>query len=245
VTNLRPGGRTAEIVSLVVRSDARGRGLGKLLLASVEAELEGRRVASVDLLFRETWAHTDALRSLLAGRGWSTPRTEVVLAGTDDRFLGQPWLRERPLPAGYEIFAWTELTVAERRAIVRRQQREAWYPESLSPFQMEERIAPEVSVGLRHRGAVVGWLVVHRATDEVLQYTALFVEPGHGKVGRGLPLVAAAARRQTRDTDVPRAIFMVRADNTRMLRLLDRRLLPYLAERTELLRSGKRLLAVG
>lgn len=244
VTVLRPAGRGAEIVSLAVRSDLRRRGLGKVLLAAVEAELAHRGQPAVDLTFRDTWPSAEAVRALLAARGWSTPRPRILLAQTDTRLLELPWLAPRPLPEGYEVFPWGELTPEERRGIVRRQQRQPWFPETLSPFQLEERIDLEVSVGLRHRrdaeDRVIGWLLAHRVKDEVVQYTSLFVEEGHGKLGRGIPLIAAAARRQEA-VGVPRAIFMVRQEDREMRRLVERRLAPYLTERAELLGSGKRL----
>lgn len=248
VSVVRPGRGGAEVVSLAVRSELRRRGLGKLLLAAVEGEMARRGEPTVELSFRSSWASADAVRALLAARGWSTPKLRVVMVQTDQRILALPWLEPRPLPAGYEVFPWRELQPDERRAIVRRQQREPWYPEELSPFHLEERIDPEVSVGLRRVGGagrrVIGWLVAHRVKGEVVQYTSLFVEDGHGKLGRGIPLIAAAARRQ-REAGVPRAIFMVQAENRAMRRLLENRLAPYVTERAELLRSGKVLRPTG
>lgn len=243
-----PEGRAAaEIVSLVVRSGLRRRGLGKLLLAAVETELARRGRDTVELSFRSTWESADAVRALLASRGWSAPRLRMLLVGTDTRMLESPVFADRPLPEGYEIFAWNELTPEERRGIVRRQQREPWFPEALSPFHLEDRIDPEVSVGLRHRRPaadgeiqVIGWMLAHRVQEDLVQYTSLFVEEGHGRLGRGLPLVAAAARRQVA-AGVPRAIFMVQAENRAMRRLLERRMAPYLTETAEQLGSGKRL----
>ena len=240
-----PDGRAAaEIVSLVVRSGIRRRGLGGLLLAAVETELARRGRDTVELSFRSTWESADAVRALLAARGWSPPRLRMVLVGTDTRMLASPVFAERTLPDGYEVFPWSELTPEERRAIVRRQQRERWFPEALSPFHLEDRIDPEVSVGLRRREGegtrVIGWMLAHRVEAELVQYTSLFVEAGHGRLGRGLPLVAAAARRQEA-AGVPRAIFMVQAENRAMRRLLERRMEPYVTEKAELFWSGKRL----
>lgn len=244
VSMLRPGRGGAEVISLAVRADLRRRGLGKLLLAAVEGEMARRGEPSVELSFRSTWPSADAVRALVAARGWSVPRTRVLMAQTDTRILELPWLESGRLPKGYEVFPWRDLTAEERREIVRRQQRGPWYPEELSPFHLEDRVDPEVSVGLRRVAGderrVIGWLLAHRVKDEVVQYTSLFVEPGHGKLGRGLPLIAAAARRQEA-AGVPRAIFMVQAENRLMRRLLERRLAPYLTGRSELLRSGKRL----
>lgn len=244
VSVLRPADGGAEVVSFLVRPEARGRGLGKLLLAAVEAEMARRDQPSVEISFRNTWPSAAAMTALLAGRGWSTPRTHVLLAQTDARILELPWLAVRPLPAGYETFPWGELTAEERRDIVRRQQRDPWYPDALSPFHLEDRIDREVSVGLRRQGGdggrVIGWLLAHRVKDDVVQYTSLFVEDGHGKLGRGIPLIAAAARRQEA-AGVPRAIFMVQTENRAMRRLLERRMAPYLTGRAEVLRSGKHL----
>lgn len=245
VSVLRPAAGGAEVVSFAVRADLRGKGLGKLLLAAVEAEMVRRGQPSVELSFRDTWPAAEAMRALLAALGWSPPATRVVMAKTDERILALPWLAPRPLPDGYEVFPWCDLRPEERRAIVRRQQRQPWYPEELSPFLLEDRVDHEVSVGLRQvdgagRRRVAGWLLAHRVKDDVMQYTSLFVEPGHGKLGRGIPLIAAAARRQ-KAAGVPRAIFMVRAENRAMRRLLDRRLARYLTQRTELLRSWKKL----
>ncbi len=248
VSTVRTSGTGAEIVSFVVRSGLRRRGLGKVLLAAVEAELARRGLPAVEIAFRDTWESAPALRALLAARGWSTPRMHLLLAQTDFSLLEESWLEPRPLPEGYEIFPWGELTAAERRELIRRQQRAPWFPEELSPFQLEERIDPEVSVGLRFRDLageggttrVVGWLVAHRVKEDVVQYTALFVEEGHGRLGRGIPLIVAAARRQEA-AGVPRAIFMVRAENRVMRRFLERRMAPNLTDRAELLRSGKRL----
>jgi GNAT superfamily N-acetyltransferase len=254
VSVLRPGAADgtagAEVVSFVVRSGLRRRGLGKVLLGAVEAELSRRGVRAVEGMFRDSWKSADAVRALLASAGWSEPRLKVLLVATDFRMLEGEIFEERPVPEGYEIFPWRELSPDERREIVRRQQRGAWYPETLSPFHLEDRIDSEVSVGLRRLGSgegngsdgsrVIGWMIAHRVKDELVQYTSLFVEEGHGKLGRGLPLIAAAARRQ-RAAGVPRGIFMVQGENRAMRRLLERRMAPYLTERAELLASGKRL----
>ena len=244
ISVVRPGAAGAEVVSLAVRSELRRRGLGTLLLAAVEMAMARRGQPTVELSFRDNWASAAAVRALLAARGWSPPASHVLLLQTDARILALPWLAPRPLPPGYEIFPWGELTPEERRDIVRRQQRAAWFPESLSPFALEDRLDRDVSVGLRRRDGdssrVIGWLVAHRVKEDVVQYTSLFVEPGHRKLGRGLPLIAAAARRQEA-SGVPRAIFMLQAHSHEMRRLVERRLAPYLTDRAELLRSGKLL----
>jgi GNAT superfamily N-acetyltransferase len=143
-------------------------------------------------------------------------------------------VRPRALPAGYEVFPWSELAAAERREVIERQQRAEWFPPALSPFQMEERLEPALSLGLRHAGRVVGWLIAHRVGDDLVQCTSLFVEAGHRRAGRGVALLAAGVERFLA-SGIPRAIFMVDVANPAMLRFFERRLRPHLAAEAELL----------
>jgi hypothetical protein len=177
------------------------------------------------------------VRRLLAARGWSAPAPKLRLGKADARLAEAAALRPRPLPEGYEVFPWSDLTAAERRDVIERQQRREWFPPALTPFQMEERIEPTLSLGLRHGGRVVGWLIVHRVGADLVQCTSLFVEAGHRRAGRGLPLLAAGVERFLAGA-FPRAIFMVDVANPPMLRVFERRLRPHLAGEAELLASS-------
>jgi ribosomal protein S18 acetylase RimI-like enzyme len=164
----------------------------------------------------------------------------LVLGKIDARLAAAPFLRPRPLPAGWELFPWRELSAAERRDVVERQQRGEWFPPALSPFQMEERIEPELSLGLRRDGRVVGWLICHRVGADLVQLTSLFVAEGHRQAGRGLALAAAGLERFLA-AGIPRAIFMVDVENRSMRRFFERRLRPHLAGEAEMLRSARAL----
>jgi hypothetical protein len=58
--------------------------------------------------------------------------------------------------------------------------------------------------------------------------------------GKGLPLLAAAIQRQI-EAGIAFGVFQVRSENSRMLRLIERRLMPYLGTWTESRRSEKAL----
>lgn len=240
VAEVKAGGEAAEVLSLFVRPEARRRGLAGRLLAALEREAASRGATRIDLLFRSTHPAAPAVRRLLAARGWSAPEPRLRLGKADARLAGAAALRPRPLPAGYEVFPWSELAAAERRDVVERQQRAEWFPPALSPFQMEERLEPALSFGLRHGGRVVGWLIAHRVGDDLVQCTSLFVEAGHRRGGRGVALLAAGIERFLA-SGVPRAIFMVEVGNPAMLRFFERRLRPHLAAEAELLGSSRAL----
>src|SRR5690606_26304005 len=119
-------------------------------------------------------------------------------------------------------------------------QRREWFPPALSPFQLEDRVHPELSLGLRHDGRVIGWLVCHQVGEGLAQFTAMFVEPGHPRIGRGVPLVAEAAS-PLPSSDATRAIFAIDAENRPMIRFFERRLRSHIAGESEMLRSIRRL----
>jgi uncharacterized protein (TIGR03032 family) len=234
VAEVRARGDVVEVVSLFVRPEARRRGLAGRLLAALEREAARRGAERIDLAFRSTQPGAPAVRRLLAARGWSQPAPRLRLGKVDARLAGAAALRPRALPAGYEVFPWSDLAPAERRELIERQQRAEWFPPALSPFQMEERLEPALSLGLRHEGRVVGWLIAHRVGEDLVQCTSLFVEAGHRRAGPGVALLAAGVERFLA-SGIPRAIFMVEVSNPAMLRFFERRLRPHLAAEAELL----------
>lgn len=237
LAEIKPQGDVAEVLSLFVRPEVRRRGLAGQLLATLEREAALRGAERIELLFRSTQAGAPAVRRLLAARGWSAPVPRLRLGKADARVVEAAVMRPRRLPEGYEIFPWAELTADERREVVERQQRGPWFPPALSPFQMEDRVEPALSLGLRHRGRVAGWLICHRVGAELVQCTSLFVEEGHRRLGRGLALLAAAAE-SFATCDVERVIFMVEVANAPMMRFFERRLASHLAGSSEMLGSS-------
>lgn len=145
------------------------------------------------------------------------------------------------LPEEAEIFTWQELSSAEREGILERQRRDVWFPEVLTPFQEEPRLEPTISVGLRWRGEVAGWMICHRVAFDTLQYSAFFVREDLRERGLGRALLREAVRRRLADPDLRYAILAVDARNRRMVELVRGRLRPFLASTSELRVSRKAL----
>lgn len=220
--------RSARIVSFFVEHSHRRQGLGANLLAQLEKALAAQGCPFVDLVYRDEWIDAAQLERLLERAGWQPPQPRMLLCkATTASIAGAPWLNEVQLPEGFEIFDWVELSPAEREDIVQRQVAEGWFPDVLTPFQEEGRIEPLNSLGLRHGNEVVGWMITHRLDANTIQYTSLFVRPPYQGLGRAVPLLAAAIKRQC-NTDIINGIFQVDIDNKAMARFVERRMRPYL-----------------
>lgn len=240
LAELRPDG-SAELLSLYVQPPHRGRGVGSALLANLERALAGQGVAALDLVYRDEWSDAAQLERILARAGWMPPVARMLLCkATTTSIAAAPWLAENRMPAGFSVFPWVELSAAEKQAILARQAHEPWFPQVLTPFQEEQRLEPLNSLGLRHEDEVVGWMVTHRLAPDTIQYTSLFVRPPFQGLGRAVPLLAAAIRRQC-ETDILNGIFQVEVANQPMVRFVERRMRPYLVGLTTARVSRKTL----
>ena len=238
---LRPEA-AAQVISFTVLPAHRRRGLGGALLATVERLAAEAGAGRIEGAYRTSWRSRGAIEALLVRRGWSAPETRMLLARGETSFaraaLGTP---KPELPPEAEIFSWEDLTDAERTAIEARQEEDRWYPDVLTPFQEEPRLEPTISVGLRWRGEVAGWMICHRVAFDTLQYSAFFLRPDLRRRGLGWALTREAVRRRLADPDLRHAIFAIDARNQRMREMAEGSLRKYFRGFSELRVSGKPL----
>lgn len=233
VAEIRPGNETAELISLLVSPAHRRREVAAHLVSAVEKALLDRGCETLEAQYRSDWPGLMAIERLLKKQGWETPRDQaLVYKVTTQKLSDSPWLKEHEnyvLPAGFEIFPWIEVTRGEQEGMIRDQAREPWFPAEVTPFQEQDKLEPLNSLGLRHEGKVIGWMVTHRTAPDTIQYTSLFVRPEFGRLGLGRALHTKAMKLQFA-SDVPNMIWMVDVQNKGMLKFVDR----ILTERTTL-----------
>jgi GNAT superfamily N-acetyltransferase len=236
------GEETAQLFSLAVLPGHRRRGVGGALVAAAERLAGDAGELAIEGAYRTSWRSRGAIEALLRSRAWSPPETRLVLArgesGFARRFLRAP---VPELPPEAELFTWDDLPEAERDRILARQREDPWYPEILTPFQEEPRLEPTVSVGLRWRGEVAGWMICHRVAFDTLQYSALFLRDDLRGSGLGRALLRDAVRRRLADPDIRHAILAVDASNAPVRAWLEQASPRYLAGTSELRVSRKGL----
>jgi GNAT superfamily N-acetyltransferase len=232
----------AQVVSLAVHPGHRGRRIGSSLLAALEGVAADAGARAIEGAYRTSWRSRKAIEAMLGSRGWSPPETRMILARGESGFargiLRQP-APELPPEAG--LFSWETLSEAEAEAIVARQSRDPWYPEILTPFQDAPRLEPTISVGLRVRGEVAGWMICHRVSHDTLQYSAFYLRDDLRGGGLGFALLREAVRRRLADPDIRHAILAVDARNRRVRAWVEERFRPFLASTSELRVSRKTL----
>ena len=230
----------ARVISLQVMPAHRARGLATHLVARCEELAAERGAREIEGLYRTSWRSRDAIERLLRTAGWSQPQTRYLIGRGATQSLGSlETLPRAELPPDLELFPWQELAPAEERAILERQEREGWFPQALSPFQVAPRLEREISVGLRAGGEVAGWMIVHRLSHDTVQYSALFVRDDLRRTGAARALVAAAIRRRLQNPAIRHGVFLVDARNEAMLRFAEGPLRPLLTKVSELREARK------
>jgi len=220
--------RAAKILSLFVKPRYRRLGVGTALLAQLEETLSHKGCTKAEIVYTSGNPSTAALERLLQKLNWTPPQPRMLLCkSTTEKIVAAPWLYRYSLPSEFTILPWFELTLAQRRRIQLRQNQQRWYPDALTPFHDENKLEPLNSLCLIYQTEVVGWMITHRIASNMIRYTSLFVRQDLQKLGRAIPMLTEAIKRQV-NSEVFYGIWTVSIDNRRMVNFVNRRLAPYM-----------------
>jgi GNAT superfamily N-acetyltransferase len=92
-------------------------------------------------------------------------------------------------PPGYKEFLWKNLKPRQRKDLLHREQQKHFSP-AISPFSEEKILEPLNSLGLEHKGRVVGWAITHRVDPDTIRYSSVYVEPDLKLQGLATKLLA-------------------------------------------------------
>ena len=114
--------KSAEILSLFIVPEHRGKGLGKNLLTYVEGQLIAQGCSQVSLVYISN-ATTPYLERILKERQWSNPQLRMLVCSVPiENMKDAAWLNlDIRLPSSYIIFPWLELSLEERELIQKKQ----------------------------------------------------------------------------------------------------------------------------
>jgi GNAT superfamily N-acetyltransferase len=195
---LRPGEPPrAEVLSLFVAPDARGKGLGTALLAALTEELAREGAADVEAVYMTGQPAQPAIERVLARCGFPEPtRRMLTVRMRLDDVKKADWYGRYRLGPEYEIFAWKDLRPEERSRLRETQEATGWIKPDLVPWNWDEDgWEPVSSVGVRKDGEVVGWVLNHAISDRVVRFTCSFIRRDLGRRGRIVPAYTESARR--------------------------------------------------
>lgn len=232
----------AEVDSFFVSEAFRDHHIGTELLRELDKELEKEGCYLVTYVYPAEDPLTPTLEHVLQNTGWATSSLFTIKCLFDCRLFNPPWFqKEYLLPVGFEIFQWQDLTAQERKVLMRREDQGSIH-QSVSPFIEEERIEYVNSIGLRYKNDVVGWMITHRMSPDLMRYTSLYIERSLQLQGPAIYLLAESIKRQQR-SPIQWSILEVNVNQTELswLSFLKRKLIPHAQSVTRTLQAWKKL----
>jgi GNAT superfamily N-acetyltransferase len=236
--DIRSKAPIGKVQFVVVGAAHRGRGVAQGLIRALERLACDHGSKRLEAMYSGSGASAATVGHVLAKAGWTTPAAPMLILSGSMRIVEAPWITVVASKA-YEIFPWSELSEREASDLAAPAAAMQSWPPELGPFPAEP-VELACSVGVRHGGRVVGWMLTHRVKPDLVRYSRLFVDPAHRRRFCGLALVAEALRRQ-RAAGIPNGLLAVFSANSAMMRIVGRRLELYQDSRTELCYAYKDL----
>lgn len=192
----------AEVLSLFVVPEHRGRGLGTALLETMGAYLSRMGIVEVMGVYMTGQPGQQAVERILEKAGWSKPEIrQLTLRFTLEEARRTGWYGKYPLEAGYTVFPWKYLTESEREALKASQRATGWIKPDLEPWKHDaEGFEPVSSLGIRLQGELVGWIINHALDARVVRFTCSFIRRDLGRRGKIVPVYSEAIRRLSEGT---------------------------------------------
>ena len=154
-----------------------------------------------------------------------------------------PWFdKNYQLDPSYEIFPWSELTQKDKESIV-----QAWengaIPQNVYPFSGNALFEPITSLGLRHKGGVVAWVINRVAANNTLCYQSIFSDYDLQKKGHAIVLLIESIKRQQQLSPFKSSVFQINITYVRQawVTFVRRRSAPYATKVIEYYQAWRQL----
>jgi GNAT superfamily N-acetyltransferase len=184
---------TAEVVSLFVDPAARGQGIATAMLACLEDVALRHGITELSGTYMTDRPNVEAVERVLAKRGFEEPTVRMIVfkfAPEDARKCA--WYRRARMPAGATIFKWSELTREELARLRQSQLERRWIHPKLEPWSADPNFDAISSVGMRKDGEIVGWVINHRLSPDMVTFSTAFMRPDLARMGASFPLYVAS-----------------------------------------------------
>ncbi len=189
--------------------------------------------------------HFASIDKVLKERSWQGPLLSLTKYGLTAKF-NPPWLAKAkalPLPDGFTLFPWTELTPKEKETLIELGKKQG-YSQIVNPFQASGGpLDPRTSLGLRYHNEVVGWIVTHLLKPDLIRFSSLFVQPRYQAVkGIAIKLLAESIT-LAKESHIPKGLFEVSQKDikTSWSHFVEQKLKPYADSVEEIVGYWKKL----
>jgi len=204
---------------IYVAPDFRRQGVGKGLMRSFEQTLQASKMKFLSVEFLPEKDQRD-LHLFLESCGFQSPQPSIhIRQGPLAYLLELEWMT-LTFPEGYKIEPWTSITPAEREKV--KSEVDVVFLEMFSPFPEEELIDQELSLLVRYKGKIAGWLMLEAFNQDTVLFKTMYMYPRYQRTGQGVVLLAETSRRVMANSKYENGIFFVEDRNKPMVQFAQR-----------------------
>lgn len=215
----------------------RKTGIATALMQAGEKYLKEAGVEEVTGQYQQEYKERIAIEKLLAKTGWEDkPHRLLAYSSYSSAILEDGVFQRMGVPSGFEIFMWKDMTAEEEEKLKAKyedpQFKEIYIPH-FNPFLTDKSLyLPYNSVGLRHKGEIVGWvLTIKHHLPNMTHIANMFAIPEFARKGYAMVL---AYQCMTLEREFLRpnhtqhtAMWQSFYDNPGMIRNIEKRLAKY------------------
>lgn len=151
--------------------------IGTTLLSKTQDEAIKQGANTFTFVYPLDTPETPMIEKILEANHWKGTRPFLIRGLFDPATFNAPIMQFNvQYPPGYKEFLWKDLKPRQRKDLLHREQQKHFAP-AVSPFNEEKILEPLNSLGLEHKGRVVGWAITHRVDPETIRYSSVYVEP--------------------------------------------------------------------
>jgi hypothetical protein len=221
--------QTSQIHAIAMDQEHANENLASKLLETISNRLINDGVTSAFAILSES-PITPMLEKVYLENQWQGPRPFMIECRFKRNDFDPDWWNQKiELPEGFEEFLFINLTSQEKKNLLH-QIEQMNIPFFLNPLEREKNLIEyKNSLGLRYKGKVIGWMVTHRISPDIIRYSALYLDSHFSHTGYWLRLLIDALQIHKKSLDAPYGYLEINVEQvtSRWLSFVKKNLFPH------------------
>ena len=228
LARLLPKQKIGEVASLFVLPEHRRNKVASHLLELLKEKSKKEKLKQIGLVYPSSVPDTPFLEEFLKKNGFGHKLFMTAEFQFEySQFTPSWFLRQYQWPKDFEVFPWGELTWEDRETIKLK------YSKGIIPFDVNPLARPGIfeplnSLGLRHKGNIIGWVLNERVQQDTINYRNMYIDYDYQYRGFSIYLLVESLNIH-KQNQIRWGMFQVSIPNSsgKWLRFIRHRLAPY------------------
>lgn len=204
---------TSRIIIFKVEETYQNAQIGSRMLQLLVDHLPQQGISEVFGFYRSHWKSVDPLNRILIKTGFESPQWYVsILSGSVHSFDNMYDGFEQIINKKFDLIPWKNLSELQHLTLKRYIKNKS-ISDILNPYQKHTSINQEISCVIFNKDQIVGWILAHIVSQNMLEYSSLFLHDNYRNYGNAISLMKYAIQNQRQKTNYKDFAATARMDN--------------------------------